>query len=141
MAYHLRLRRLITLASLALAGLCLPAPHIISAAQGQTGGAGLCEFSGNGRYYFSAVFDVPDENNRDKWEVAWGYYVQKQVGQFPGNSYCQYFRTRAAGEQSLQGQIARMGAKVVQTGWAYTGPSQLPPAPATRPKVFGIGPR
>ena len=99
-------------------------------------GVGMCEFTGAGKYYYSAIFDVPNDNDRYKWEQAWVYYVLKHVDPFPGNGYCQFYRTRAAAQQDLQIHKNQAGAKLIETGWVYTGPEQLPPPAPPNP---GIG--
>ena len=108
-----------TTASLVLASLVFFAPHSIPAAGV---GAGMCEFTGAGKYYYSAIFDVPNGNDRYKWELAWGYYIHSQVDPFPGNGYCRFYPSRAGAQQDLQVHKNQAGAKLIETGWVYTGP-------------------
>ena len=106
-----------TLASLVLAWLVLFVPPI---AQAGGGSAGMCEFTAQGKYYVSAIFDAANDNDRWKWEVAWSNYIHDKVDKFPGNSYCRFFPSRAGAEQTLQIQKNQLGAaKIVETGWVY----------------------
>ena len=106
-------------ASLALAGLALFVPPMARAGGGPVG---MCEFTAQAKYYVSAIFDAPNDNDRPKWEVAWANYIHDKVDKFPGNSYCRFFPSRAGAEQTLQIQKNQLGAaKVVETGWVYTG--------------------
>ncbi len=110
-----------TPASLILAGLVLFVPAI---AQAGGGSVGMCEFTAQAKYYVSAIFDAANDNDRPKWEVAWVNYIHDKVDKFPGNSYCRFFPSRAGAEQTLQIQKNQVGAaKVVDTGWVYTGGS------------------
>jgi len=118
-----------TTASLVVASLVLFAPHGMPAARSRSvaqnntpAGAGMCEFTGKGKYYYSAIFDVPNGDDRYKWEIAWGSYIHNQVDPFPGNGYCQFYRTRAAAQHDLQVHKNQAGAKLIETGWVYTGP-------------------
>jgi len=106
-----------------------------SVAAPQTGGgpAALCEFTGEAKYYYSAIFDVPNDNDKANWEVAWGYYVNKQVDPFPGNGGCTFYRTRAGAQHDLQVHKNMAGPKLIETGWVYTGPEQLPPPAPRKP--------
>ena len=120
---------------------CLVSSIGIPAARSQPGGAsvGMCEFNAQGKYYVSAIFDAANDNDRAKWEIAWGNYIHNQVDPFPGNSYCRFFPSRAEAQQNLQIQKNQVGAaKIIETGWVYTGPAQLPPPPVPG---RGIGPR
>lgn len=142
-------------ASLVLAWLALLVPLGIPAARSQPaapqaggGPVGLCEIlvgapspAVQKRFYVSAIFDVPNDNDKAKWEIAWGYYIQTHdnLSAYSNGGGCTFYRSRAGAEQYLQNRKNNLGgAKLIETGWAYTGPAQLPPPPAPR---AGIGPR
>ena len=114
------------------------APPVVASAAGggnvaapHTGGgpAGMCEFTAQGKYYYSAIFDVPNGNDRSKWEIAWANYVHDQVDPFPGNSYCRLYPSRGGAQQDLQIHKNQAGAKLIETGWVYTGQEPPPSAP------------
>ena len=90
-----------------------------------TGAAGvaMCEFTAKNKYYYSGIFDAPNDNDKAKWEVSWANYILKQVDPFPGNSYCRFYQSRAAAQKDLQIHKDQAGAKLVETGWVYTGPA------------------
>jgi hypothetical protein len=116
-------------ASLVLAWLVLLAPLGIPGTRSQTliaqtsgASVGMCEFTAQGKYYVSAIFDAANDNDRSKWEVAWVNYIHDKVDKFPGNSYCRFFPSRAGAQQTLQIRKNQLGAaKVIETGWVYTG--------------------
>ena len=96
-------------------------------------GVAMCEFTSQAKYYYSAIFDVPNDNDKANWEVAWSYYVLHKVDPFPGNSGCTFYRTRAAAEHDLKVHKDQAGPKLIETGWRYTGPDQLPPRAPPNP--------
>jgi hypothetical protein len=108
-------------------------PGNVAAPQATGGSAALCEFTASGKLYYSAIFDAPNDNDKANWEVAWGYYINKQVDPFPGNGGCSFYRMRTGAEHDLQIHKSQLGAKLIETGWVYTGPSQLPPPAAPNP--------
>lgn len=112
-----------TPASLVLAWLSLFVLHGIPAARSQPAApVGMCEFTAQGKYYVSAIFDAANDNDRYKWEIAWADYIHKRVDPFPGNSYCRFYPSRAGAQQTLQIQKNQLGAaKIIETGWVYTG--------------------
>jgi len=126
MARHLCFRQITKWAhaSLVLAWLGLFGPLGIPAARSQSAASvGMCEFTAQGKYYVSAIFDPANGNDRSKWEIAWFNYIHDHVDPLPGNSYCRLYPSRAGAQQTLRIQRNQLGAaKIIETGWAYTSP-------------------
>ncbi|HJS89304.1 MAG TPA: hypothetical protein VJ738_04985 [Steroidobacteraceae bacterium] len=109
----------------------------VAARQAGGGPVGFCEIlvgspspGAQARLYISAIFDVPNDNDRYKWEQAWGYYVQARDKNtaYSNGGGCTFSRTRTGAQQYLQNRKNNLaGAKLIETGWVYTGPEQLPP--------------